>query len=47
MPFLEHCEIYAEARDTNLANILESYKKANVFKDLQFQFEEWRPRNPN
>lgn len=46
MPFLEHCQLYVEARDTNLSKILESYKNSGMFKDIQYQFEEWKPKNP-
>lgn len=47
MPSLENCELYLEARDKNLAKILEDYKNAKVFKNLQFQFEEWKPKHPS
>ena len=42
MPFLEKCELYIEAKDTKLADLLASYKKAGLLKHFEYQFQEWK-----
>jgi hypothetical protein len=43
MPFLEKASVYIEAKDPQLGSLLESYKKAGLFKDLTITFQEWKP----
>lgn len=43
MPFLNKCELYIEARDVKLADLLASYKQANLVPGFSYQFQEWRP----
>lgn len=43
MPFLEQCELYIEAKDTKLADLLAVYKQAGLLKNFAYQFQEWRP----
>jgi hypothetical protein len=43
MPFLEKTTLYIEAKDPQLGSLLESYKKAELLKDINIKFQEWKP----